>query len=166
MVILLNDTIRVEPDTNKVNDQKLEPRQVKLLLFLIENNGRVVEREEITEKLWDGYGGANEAMTQAVSFLRKAIGGAGHQVIETVPKKGYRLNASVREECAETMDARPANRRVFQFKPVIAGIALLVLFALISYLFIQAPKTKLAPAAPVSDKSGGAVWAPTAPKPK
>lgn len=74
-------------------DLRLEPRLARLLRRLVEARGRVVRREELLDEVWEGTVVGEEALTQAVSLLRRALGdGAGRQrYVQTIPKKGYRL---------------------------------------------------------------------------
>jgi len=69
----------------------LEPRVSKLLILLCSTDG-VLSRESILNLLW-GNSGSDEALTQAISKLRRALGDTRrpHKIIETVPKHGYRL---------------------------------------------------------------------------
>ena len=54
----LFDDVRVEPATFRAfkagNAIQLEPKTLRLLLFLIENRVRLIEKEEILEGVWNG----------------------------------------------------------------------------------------------------------------
>ena len=69
----------------------LEPR-VSELLTLLCSTSSILSRNSILDLLW-GDSGSDEALTQAISKLRRALGDTTrpHKVIETVPKRGYRL---------------------------------------------------------------------------
>ena len=73
----------------------LEPRLVELLERLIRSEG-AARRETLLDEVW-GFDGSDEALTQAISKLRRALGDTQrpHRIIETVPKQGYRLCAPV-----------------------------------------------------------------------
>lgn len=98
---ILNNRFYVDVLFNKVRDRqtdketRLEPRLMKLLCLLAENAGQPVDRERIIQEIWDNYGGADEGLTQAISFLRKAFDDAGRDIIQTIPKKGYILVADI-----------------------------------------------------------------------
>lgn len=72
---------------------KIEPRAMEVLLALIAGQGKVVSRDRLIEEIWNDYGGGEEGLIQAVSKLRKAFqdDARSPQVIETIPKRGYRL---------------------------------------------------------------------------
>lgn len=77
----------------------LKPKVVETLLLLIENSGRVVEKDELIEKLWPDSFVEEGNLTQNIYVLRKAIGGGAQaeSYIETIPRRGYRFAAQVKE---------------------------------------------------------------------
>lgn len=88
---------------NQVVDRQLEPRVMHLLCLLANAEGNVVSREELMLALWPKVIVNENSLTRAMSELRKALATpalsgtdkSGVSLIETVSKKGYRLNASV-----------------------------------------------------------------------
>jgi TolB-like protein/Tfp pilus assembly protein PilF len=70
---------------------------MQVLVYLADHAGEVVTRDEILQAVWEGTFVSDEVLTIAISKLRKAFGDDGNEsaFIQTVPKKGYRLNASV-----------------------------------------------------------------------
>ena len=76
---------------------ELEPKVFDLLVFLARNPGRVVGKEEILERVWDGAFVTDNALARAVAQLRRALGDdAAHaRYIETVRTRGYRFVADV-----------------------------------------------------------------------
>jgi len=72
---------------------RLEPRVASLLLYLATRPGEPVSRTALLEALWPGVVVSDEVLTNAVNKLRRAFGDdrANPQVIETIPKTGYRL---------------------------------------------------------------------------
>ena len=91
----INNAFTVMPGKNMVNEVRLEPRLMKLLCLLAENPRQVISREKIIETIWQGYGGGDEGLTQAISFLRKLFNDHEKKIIETVPKAGYIFHADV-----------------------------------------------------------------------
>ena len=91
----------IEPPLNQIsrNGQQVqvERRVMLLLLCLVENVDQVVTREALLARLWHNKVPNDEALTQAVSKLRKALGDSAKsgQVIQTVRKVGYRLKGPV-----------------------------------------------------------------------
>jgi TolB-like protein/DNA-binding winged helix-turn-helix (wHTH) protein len=74
---------------------RLEPKVAELLAYLAGRPGEVVGREELLAAVWPGVVVGDDALTQAVIKLRKALGDDAHapKYIETIPKRGYRLVA-------------------------------------------------------------------------
>jgi len=75
----------------------LSPKAFDMLLALVENGGRLLEKEELMRRLWPDSFVEEGSLAQNVSLLRKALGESDAQkFIETVPRRGYRFIASVR----------------------------------------------------------------------
>ncbi len=76
---------------------RLEPKVVDVLAYLADRPGSVVSRDELLEAVWPGVVVGDDALTQAVIKLRKALGDEARQpaYIETIAKRGYRLLAPV-----------------------------------------------------------------------
>src|SRR6185503_1734692 len=75
----------------------LTPKAFDILLTLLENAGRIVNKEDLMKKVWPKTFVEEGNLTQNISLLRKALGesATGPQFIETVPRRGYRFVAPV-----------------------------------------------------------------------
>src|SRR5690606_38532523 len=75
--------------------RQLEPRLMKLLCLLADANGQVLTRDDLMTALWPRVVVNENSLTRAVSDLRKALNpeplAIAANLIETVPKRGYRL---------------------------------------------------------------------------
>ncbi len=72
----------------------LTPKEFELLHILVENAGRVLEKDELHEKIWKDTFVEDGTLTRNVSWLRKKLGegdDGGDKFIETYPKRGYRF---------------------------------------------------------------------------
>src|SRR5262245_44606785 len=89
---------------------RLEPKAMAVLMLLAERPGRLLTREELFERAWPGMVVGDEAITQCIIKLRRALGDNARDAayIETVSKRGYRLIAPVGAAAAP-----PAVRRRF-----------------------------------------------------
>lgn len=76
---------------------KLEPRTMRLLCVLAEKPGEVWSAEELLERVWPGVMVTQSSVYQAIATLRRVLGDDGDEAkyIATVPRKGYRLVATV-----------------------------------------------------------------------
>jgi len=99
----------------------LTPKVFDTLLLLIEGHGRLVGKDEFMERLWPGTFVGEDALSQNISVLRKVLGEAGgaREYIATVPKRGYRFVAELRDVTEES--AQPENGKEAQPPPVVAG---------------------------------------------
>lgn len=77
----------------------LTQKAFETLLVLIQHNGYMVEKEELIKMIWQDSFITEATLAQNIFTLRKALGENHHehQYIETVPKRGYRFIAKVRE---------------------------------------------------------------------
>ena len=88
---------------------KLEPRTMDLLVYLAKTNDRVVSTEELLQGVWQGRVFDDGVVYKRINQLRKALGDDPQHAtyIETIPKRGYRLIATVvRNDDAETTEPR------------------------------------------------------------
>ena len=96
------DDIRVEPRNFKIlkadTALPLEPKTFLLLVFLIENRDRLVEKREILDAIWKDIAVTENALTREVGKLRKSLGDdpKAAKYIQTVHTRGYRFIAEVR----------------------------------------------------------------------
>src|SRR5213596_3365764 len=70
----------------------LSRKRFKVLLYLLEERHRLVSRQELLERFWDGHEVYEENLTKCISEIRKALADQKkpYQCIETVPAVGYR----------------------------------------------------------------------------
>jgi TolB-like protein/DNA-binding winged helix-turn-helix (wHTH) protein len=84
---------------------KLEPQVFALLALLVENRERLVSKDEILEKVWDGRAVSDAAVASRVKSARQAIGddGKSQQFIKTIHSQGFRFVANVRASRGTTV---------------------------------------------------------------
>jgi DNA-binding winged helix-turn-helix (wHTH) protein/TolB-like protein/tetratricopeptide (TPR) repeat protein len=93
---------------------ELTPKLLDLLLHLLDHAGTLVTKEQLLDALWSGANVTDNALSQAVSELRRALGDdAGTpQFIKTVSRRGYRFIAPVeRLTASASASAPPAPRQ-------------------------------------------------------
>ena len=85
----------------------LSEHQVDVLAHLVARAGEVVSKDALIEAAWRGVAVTDNSLEQAISGLRKALGDAPRkpQIIQTVPRRGYRFGADVTREESRTTDA-------------------------------------------------------------
>ena len=77
----------------------LRPKVFDILLVLVENRGHLVDKEQLMTSVWTEQFVEEGNINKNISMLRQALGesDSGFKFIETVPKRGYRFVADVRE---------------------------------------------------------------------
>jgi len=121
----------IEPRQNRIVrgdiEVRLEPRVMDVLVCLAERAGEVVSRETLNGEVWGNIVVTDQAVTNCISELRHHLGDdrAAHRIIETIPKRGYRLTAPV--ELAHVESPPVAGRR----RLVAAGLSLLAIALMI-----------------------------------
>jgi DNA-binding winged helix-turn-helix (wHTH) protein/tetratricopeptide (TPR) repeat protein len=78
----------------------LTPKGLDLLEYLVDHRDRLISQDEILEALWSRSYVNPEIIKKYILGVRKVLGDRPEQpiYIETVPKRGYRFIAPVREE--------------------------------------------------------------------
>lgn len=105
----------------------LSGRYLDALALLVGAPGKLVSKERFLEEVWHGVPVTDEALTQCIKALRRALGdsAARPRFIETVPKYGYRFIAEVstdEPEVATPPVAQTAAQPAPVAPPVIAPI--------------------------------------------
>lgn len=93
--IIYTPTLQINKKTRTIrqNNQDITftNKEYKLLLYLIENNDRVVGRDELLNKIW-GYDfiGESRALDVHIRALRAKLNDDGNHYIKTIRSVGYR----------------------------------------------------------------------------
>jgi len=83
---------------------------MRLLLCLADHAGQVVSIEELIHQVWAGISVSQDSVYQAITSLRRLLGDDPKQprYIETVPRLGYRMVATVSPYANEPVTAGPS----------------------------------------------------------
>ena len=76
----------------------VEPQVFDLLIYLVENRGRVVSKDDLIASIWNGRIVSESTLTSRINAARKAVGDTGKDqgVIRTIARKGFRFVGEVR----------------------------------------------------------------------
>ena len=77
-----------------VDEIEVRPKTFEVLKLLVENAGRLVSKDEIVAAVWPDVTVTDDSLVQCVKELRRAFGEDGNRLVRTVPRRGYRLEAS------------------------------------------------------------------------
>jgi TolB-like protein/DNA-binding winged helix-turn-helix (wHTH) protein len=92
---------QVRPDSGEISRagewKKLDPRAMRLLMFLAERAGKVVGVTELLDGVWGNAIVTSHSVYEAIAALRQALGDSSDmpEYIVTLPRRGYRLIAPV-----------------------------------------------------------------------
>lgn len=102
----------------------VEPQVFDLLAILIERRDRVVSKDELVAKVWNGRIVSDATITSRINLARQAVGDTGRDqaVIRTFPKRGFRFVADVEpEEPSKATQQTQATILVLPFKDLTPG---------------------------------------------
>jgi TolB-like protein/Tfp pilus assembly protein PilF len=91
----------VEPDLNSISRggrmTHVEPKAMDLLMHLAEHAGDVVSKERLIQAVWTDTFVTDYVLTRSIANLRRALDDDARKpdVIQTIPKGGYRILAAV-----------------------------------------------------------------------
>lgn len=88
----------------------LEPRALSVLLVLVENHGRLLEKRALLDAVWKQTFVEETTLTRAIAVIRKTLDDSPRnpRYIETVPTRGYRFIAPVEVRNASWLAELPA----------------------------------------------------------
>jgi len=104
----------------------LEPKAVAVLELLVRHGGQPVPRQELLDHIWGNTIVSDDALTQVIIKLRKALGDNSRKpdYIQTIPKRGYRLLAPVQLISEVPPSSGNHTRRLYIF--VVSGMLLFI----------------------------------------
>lgn len=70
----------------------LRSQSLEVLRLLADNAGQVVSKDSLIETIWGDTFVTDDSLVQCISNIRRAIEDRDHKVIQTLPRRGYRLN--------------------------------------------------------------------------
>src|SRR6185503_2947346 len=124
-------------------------KAMEVLMVLAGRAGAAVGRDELLSAVWPGVIVGDEALTQSIIKLRRALGDdpRSPSYIETISKRGYRLIAPVRQAGAIPGDSpspphRPA-RAGHGPALLIAGVVLALVVTLVAVYLSMRPTLSL-----------------------
>lgn len=148
--------LRIDPSAGQVQGpggmEKLDPKVMGVLVVIAEHAGEVVSRDDLLAALWPDAVVTDDALTRCFYELRRHLSRAGgneryRALVETLPKRGYRLNGTVVPLEPKAGDRPPEPRRQRTAAWAVAAAAAVVL-AVIAALLIarRAPAPEAEPA--------------------
>jgi adenylate cyclase len=100
---------------------ELRRKSFQVLRHLVDNAGRTVTKEELIQAVWPDVIVTDESVARCISDVRQALGDQGREVIRTVARHGYLLDAPVTRE--ETTAAATTPHPIVPDRAAIAVLA-------------------------------------------
>ena len=140
----------------------LRSQSAEVLAYLVERRGETVSKTEFFNNVWDKAFVTDDSLTQCIADIRRALNDTDHSIVQTRPKKGYRLNASTYPGKAETRSRASGIPRFAASRVVLVGFLLAVALAVGIYWVTAHDADPASPAAaelPLPSKPSIAVLA-------
>jgi len=149
---------------------RVEPKVMEVLMVLADHASHVVSRQKLLDAVWPGVIVGDEALTQSIIKLRRALGDnpRSPSYIETISKRGYRLIAPVGKidplppMLHESRMAEPAETPAHLSRPVrlvglIAGLVFIATLALVAIFnsMLERPRPVVTSADPLLGAADG-----------
>ena len=89
--------VTFDPTTNTLTHldgsaAQLRNKSKEVLNCLLKTPNRTVSKTDIMNSVWSDVTVSDESLVQCIADIRKIIGKEAKQIVETVPREGYRLN--------------------------------------------------------------------------
>jgi DNA-binding winged helix-turn-helix (wHTH) protein/TolB-like protein len=125
----------------------IQPKVFDLLKVFVERNNELISQSELINEVWGDTFVEETSLRLCIHTLRKIFDG---KYIETVPKRGYRFNAEIKETSSQPIENNPVsppnlaeNKSSQSYKKYfITAVFLVSILAILSTLFFWINKTK------------------------
>src|SRR5207253_7252269 len=68
---------------------KLRPKSFELLKYLVENNRRLISKDELIHAVWADTAVTDDSLVKCLKDIRHALSDEAQQIIKTVHGRGY-----------------------------------------------------------------------------
>jgi DNA-binding winged helix-turn-helix (wHTH) protein len=134
--------------------RRLEPRAAKALEMLCDAGGELVSQEQLIDGVWQGRALSENSVAVVIGQLRRALDDDAREpkLIETIPKRGYRLRT------AQVDGSAPARRRTLALVAIIVAALLIG----VAELMLSGRGSTAIGVADVVNQTGNAAYDPLA----
>ncbi|MDQ6437733.1 winged helix-turn-helix domain-containing protein [Mesorhizobium sp. LHD-90] len=104
----------------------LRSQSAEVLSVLAARSGEIVSKDTLMQAVWPDTFVTDDSLTQCIADIRRALGDDAHVIVETLPKRGYRLNADPSDAAAPNavVGTERAKPRFFQRSFILAAVVL------------------------------------------
>jgi DNA-binding winged helix-turn-helix (wHTH) protein len=86
----------------------LRPQSAAVLQLLGQHANQLVSKQTLMQEIWTDSVVTDDSLVQCIKEIRRALGDSQHQIIQTLPKHGYKLVVHAHQEAAAEMPAANA----------------------------------------------------------
>ena len=105
---------------------ELRPQSREVLGLLASSPNQTVTKKRFAESVWDGRSVSEDSLVQCIAEIRTALGDTDREVIQTLPRKGYRFVPP--EDFAAMSTRTPMRIAIFGSVILVLAIAIGVAF--------------------------------------
>lgn len=117
----------------------LRPQSLAVLAILAEQPGQVITKTALMEAIWPDVAVTDDSLVQCIAEIRKALCDTSHEVIRTLPKRGYVLEEAAVSQAGA---AGPRPRSAFPVRRTILAVGIVLLItAIVHYGLLPASGT-------------------------
>ena len=107
----------------KRTEVPLRAKSFELLRLFVTNAGRLLDRDSINQAIWSDVVVTDDAITQCIRDIRRALGDGDQSILKTVPRRGYLLTVEVATSQPQQSDIPVPVAPQLPYKPSIAVLA-------------------------------------------
>ena len=122
----------------------LRSQSAEVLSMLAARPREIVSKDALMQAVWPDTFVTDDSLTQCIADIRRALGDHAHVIVETLPKRGYRLNADP-SDAADPNAAAGTERAKIRFSQRSFILAALVLIAAVIGAYYAAETWRAAP---------------------
>ena len=91
--------LRFEPGTGKLTQADGSPAELRhkskeVLALLVAHRGQTVPKRVFFDSIWADVAVGDESLAQCIADIRRLLGAEAKSIVQTIPREGYRLNAT------------------------------------------------------------------------
>lgn len=127
----------------------LRPKSFEVLHCLIRHRGMLVTKDQLFDEVWPDVVVTPDSINQCIIEIRKALDDAAHEIVRTLPRRGYLFDMQLTEVNGREHDAPQAPRRPYVGKAhlgmsrrVVLAVAL-ALAVVVSVFLLAGPNLRL-----------------------
>ena len=125
----------------------LRSQSAEVLSVLAARQGEIVSKDALMQAVWPDTHVTDDSLTQCIANIRRALGDNNHVIVQTLPKRGYRLNADPLDAAGPSAIASTEHAKI-QFSRRNQILAAIILIAAAIGTYVAAEMRRVTPVFP------------------